>query len=336
MHLSLKKPYLLFAEPSANPQTTGKIAMGLAHWIPHDCVGQLELPRQIFTLPGLQKIPLEKAKQMGAKTVIVCIANHGGTLKPEYIEVLKHALSLGFDIAAGLHEKLNAIPTLTAIAKRQNCTITDARHYTGKAIMATGAKRIGLRLLTVGTDCAVGKMFTALMITQEAKALGLFATFRATGQTGIFISGRGIPFDSIKTDFAAGAAETLSPSNIKHHWDVIEGQGSLFHPASGGSLALLHGSQPDALVLCHEPTRTYIDGTAHPVQRNLTKVIKHYETCARLTNPAAKVIAISINTQKLKEPNSYLNALEKKFEMPCIDPVKNGVRRVVNLMSEYL
>ncbi len=128
----------------------------------------------------------------------------------------------------------------------------------------TGRKRSGQRVLTVGTDCALGKKYTALALTQALQAQGAKATFRATGQTGIMIAGAGVAIDAVIADFIAGAAETLSPDNAPDHWDVIEGQGALFHPAYAGvTLGLLHGSQPDALVLCHDPSRTTIEDYPH-------------------------------------------------------------------------
>ena len=126
-----------------------------------------------------------------------------------------------------------------------------------------GTKRPGLRLLTVGTDCSVGKKYTALALEREMHARGLKADFRATGQTGILISGRGVAIDAVVADFISGAAEWLTPANEPDHWDVVEGQGSLFHPSFAGvTLGLLHGAQPDAFVVCHEPTRKTMRGVA--------------------------------------------------------------------------
>ena len=166
----------------------------------------------------------------------------------------------------------------------------------------TGHKRTGQRLLTVGTDCAVGKKYTALAIEKEMRARGVDADFRATGQTGIFISGRGIAVDSVVADFISGAAEWLSPAAAPDHWDVIEGQGSLFHPAYAGvTLGLVHGSQPDAMVLCHDLARTGIadyEGYAIP---SYEACFETYLAAARLTNPRARFAGISLNTSQLDE-----------------------------------
>ena len=134
------------------------------------------------------------------------------------------------------------------------------RHSDAAFPAASGRKRSGKRVLTVGTDCAQGKKYTALALAKNLQSRGVDASFRATGQTGIMISGEGIAVDAVIADFVAGAAEQLSPDNAPDHWDVIEGQGSLFHPAYAGvTLGLLHGSQPDAIVLCHDPSRRTID-----------------------------------------------------------------------------
>src|SRR5262249_26969628 len=130
--------------------------------------------------------------------------------------------------------------------------------------VGSGRKRTGMRLLTVGTDCAVGKKYSALAITRELQRRGLKGTFWATGATGIMIAGGGLPVDAAVCDFTAGAAEVLSPDNDADHWDVIEGQGSLFHPGYAGvTLGLLHGSQPDAIVVCHEAGRRTHAGCPH-------------------------------------------------------------------------
>ncbi len=159
--------------------------------------------------------------------------------------------------AAGLHNKLADVPELKALADRLGRSLFDVRHPTQHYPVASGRKRSGKRLLPVGTDCSCGKMYTALAIEKRSRRGGK-ATFRATGQTGILISGSGVSIDAVVSDFVSGAVETLSPDNDADHWDIIEGQGSLFHPSFAGvTTGLIHGAQPDALVLCHEPTRTY-------------------------------------------------------------------------------
>src|SRR6185503_8511421 len=163
--------------------------------------------------------------------------------------------------------------------------------------VASGRRRTGRRLLTVGTDCAVGKKYTALALARELRARGVDATFRATGQTGILIAGSGIPIDAVVSDFVAGAAETLSPDAAPDHWDVVEGQGSLFHPAYAGvTLGLVHGTQPDLLVLCHEASRREIDDYPdHPIPL-LAEALRRYREAAALTNPGVEWLGVSLNT----------------------------------------
>ncbi len=158
-----------------------------------------------------------------------------------------------------------------------------------------------MRLLTVGTDCSVGKKYTVLALEREMRARGFDADFRATGQTGVFISGRGVAIDAVVADFISGAAEWISPAAEPHHWDLVEGQGSMFHPSFAGvSLGLLHGSQPDAFVVCHEPTRRTMRGVSHPLP-SIQDVIDLTVRCGSLTNPEIRPVGIAVNTAALDD-----------------------------------
>jgi uncharacterized NAD-dependent epimerase/dehydratase family protein len=182
--------------------------------------------------------------------------------------------------------------------------------------------------LTVGTDCALGKKYTALALSRSLQKRGVGATFRATGQTGIMISGEGIPIDAVVADFIAGAAETLSPDNAADHWDVIEGQGSLFHPAYAAvTLGLLHGSQPDAIVLCHDPARRTIDEYPDFPIPDLRTVIEDYVRAGRLTNSAIRCVGLSINSSSLSDAGcaEYFRRLSAELQLPVCDPVRTGV-----------
>jgi uncharacterized NAD-dependent epimerase/dehydratase family protein len=197
---------------------------------------------------------------------------------------------------------------------------------------ASGRKRSGKRLLTVGTDCALGKKYTALALAKSLRTRGVAATFRATGQTGIMISGEGIAIDAVVADFIAGAAEHLSPDNTPDHWDVIEGQGSLYHPAYAGvTLGLLHGSQPDAIVLCHDPSRRTIDEYPDFPIPDLRVAIDDYLRAGRLTNPAVRCVGLSINTSSLSDTDSaeYLRRVTAELGLPVCDPVRTGVDALV-------
>jgi D-glutamate N-acetyltransferase len=252
--LKISKPYLLLIGDAENP-SDAKTAFGLKDWAPEFCVGQLRFNSRAVDL-GLPDMSPREAAAAGAKTLVIGIAPVGGRLPDSWSQSIVEALNAGLDVAAGLHQRLAAISGIVEVATRLGRRIHDVRHSDTKFSVGTGERRPGRRLLTVGTDCALGKKYTALAITKALRSKGIPADFRATGQTGILISGHGVAVDAVVADFIAGAAESLSPANAADHWDIIEGQGSLFHPAYAGvTLGLLHGSQPDALVLCHDPAR---------------------------------------------------------------------------------
>jgi uncharacterized NAD-dependent epimerase/dehydratase family protein len=188
-------------------------------------------------------------------------------------------------------------------------------------------KRSGKRLLTVGTDCALGKKYTALSIARAFAVRGIHADFRATGQTGIMISGGGIPMDAVVSDFAAGAAEMLSPPAAPDHWDVIEGQGSILHPAYAGvSLALLHGSQPDVFVVCHDPSRKRLLGDEEFPVPSVDEIIDLTTALGRRTNPAVRCGGISLNTSALDEAaaGDLCRSESARLGLPVADPIRGG------------
>jgi uncharacterized NAD-dependent epimerase/dehydratase family protein len=203
--------------------------------------------------------------------------------------------------------------------------------------VGNGHPRAGRRLLTVGTDCSVGKMYTTLAIERSMRQRGLAADFRATGQTGILVAGAGIPIDAVVADFISGAAERISPARLDGGWDLIEGQGSLFHPSYAGvSLGLLHGSQPDALVLCHEPTRRHMRGLPDYPLPELTRCLQANLVAAQLTNPTVKAVGVALNTSHLSEADaaSACRRISGLLDLPCQDPVTMGVEAIVdNLLA---
>ena len=332
--LDIQKPYLLLIGDMENPRNA-KTAFGLRDWIPEACIGQLRFTAAAVDLKLPQMSPRE-AVAAGAKTLVIGIAPPGGQLPASWHSVIVEALEAGLDIAAGLHQKLRDLPQIAACAARLGRQIHDVRHCDVKFPVGTGARRIGRRLLTVGTDCALGKKYTALAIARAMTARGHRAEFRATGQTGILISGRGVAVDAVVADFIAGAAETLSPANDPDHWDIIEGQGSLFHPAYAGvTLGLLHGSQPDALVLCHDPGRTSLNGFPHIPLVALPQAIPGYLSAARLTNPAAQFVGVSLDTSALAQSDA-LAVLERTSQLlglPCVDPIRTGVSPIVEALE---
>lgn len=331
--MQIQNPYLMFLGDAAD-DLAAKVANGVAKWRPDWCKGQLRLTGCNADL-GLTDMTLEDAKAAGCKTVIVGVANRGGVIPQSWLSTLEQALVMGFDIASGLHNKLTDIETLSSLAKEHGRQLFDVRHPTTEFEVAKGSKRPGNRLLTVGTDCSVGKMFTSLAVEKEMKARGMNATFRATGQTGIFIAGSGVSVDAVISDFVSGASETLSPPNDPDHWDVVEGQGSLFHASFAGvSLGLLHGSQPDALVMCHEPTRSHMRGLPDFPLPSLKECIEVNERMGRMINPACRVIGVSVNTSGLpkERQDDYLAVVEKEVGLPAVDAFRQGAGRLVDAL----
>ena len=314
-------------------RVSAKTASGVAHWRPDACLAQLRLPGCEADL-GLPDMSPAAAKAAGARSLLIGVANAGGYIPPHWAAVLVEALEAGLDLVSGLHSRMADIPQVRETAERLGRRLIEARiPDPALCVVGTGEKRSGRRLLTVGTDCAVGKMYAALAITAALKARGVDVDFRATGQTGIFIAGSGAPIDAIVSDFVAGAAEQLSPAAAPDHWDVIEGQGSLFHPAYAGvTLGLLHGSQPDALVICHDATRTAIDGLESFPTPSLVEAIALNLKLAALTNPGVWVAGICINTSRLSAEAAadYLREVEQTVGVPACDPVRTGVAAIVD------
>lgn len=332
--MAIAQPYLMFLG-DAPDQLAAKTAVGVAHWRPNWCLGQLRLPGCKADL-GLPEMTVEEAAEAGVKTVIAGVANRGGVISESWIEVLEQALSLGMDLAAGLHNRLADVPALKQAADKHGRKLFDVRHPTQTFEVASGEKRSGKRLLAVGTDCSVGKMYTTLALEHAMRERGMKADFRATGQTGIFIAGGGVSVDAVVADFISGAVEWLAPANDDDHWDLIEGQGSLFHASFAGvSLGLLHGSQADVLVLCHEPTRPHMRGLPSYTLPPLDLCMQRNLECGRLTNPDVRFVGIAVNTSGMPqgEAEDYLKQISDAHGLPAVDPVKQGVDPIVDALN---
>jgi len=332
--VAIRTPYLMFIG-DAPDQLGAKTADGVAFWRREVCLGQFRLPGCKADL-GLPDMTVEQAAGAGVKTVIVGTTNRGGVLGEGWEPLLVRALELGMDLASGLHHKLADIPALRETAARCGRQIADVRHPTREFAVGAGIRRPGKRLLTVGTDCSIGKMFTALAIEKEMHRRGMKADFRATGQTGILIAGDGVSIDAVVSDFVSGAVEWLCPANDPDHWDVVEGQGSLFHASYAGvTLGLIHGSQPDALVVCHEPTRPHMRGLPTYKLPDLKLCIDRNVEAAQLTNPSVRCIGLSINTAGYDEATArdYLRETEGRLGLPCVDAVRTGVGRLVDQVA---
>jgi len=331
--IELRKPYLVFLADVRIP-SFAKTAFGLRDWARADCLGQLRLESCEVDL-GLPDMDPAAAAAAGAGSLVIGIAPVGGRIAEVWAPALLAAAECGLDIVSGLHTRLEAVPGLSDAARRGGAALVNIRTPPAGLPVGNGVRRSGKRLLTVGTDCALGKKYTALVLARALRARGVSADFRATGQTGIMISGAGIPIDAVVADFLSGAAETLSPAAATDHWDVIEGQGSLIHPGYAGvTLGLVHGSQPDALVLCHDPSRTVIVDAPHIPIPPLDVVARRYLDAARLTNPDARLVGVSLNTSSLDDQRreSLLGETARQLGVPCFDPLKTSCEQVIDDM----
>ena len=323
---ALPQPYLLFLGDTTEPGYA-KTAFGLRDWAGDRCVGEWSCGATVTT--GLSSLRPKEARARGARAMVIGVANTGGVIYGNWIPSLIEALESGLDLISGMHTRLSDTPQLKAAATRLGRRLIDIRTPPKTIPIASGRKRAGKRLLTVGTDCALGKKYTALALTRAFTARGIDADFRATGQTGILIAGSGIPLDAVISDFEAGAAEMLSPEAAPQHWDIIEGQGSLFHPAYAAvSLGLLHGSQPDVFVVCHAPDRKRVLGNEDFALPSIEETIDMTLRLGRRTNPAIRCAGVSLNTGKLDESDaSELFEREgRRLGLPTADPMRGGAQ----------
>ena len=323
--MNIHKPYLLFLG-DARDDLAAKTAQGIADWRPEWCLGQLRLPACKADV-GLPDVSVAEAVERGAATLVIGVANAGGVLPDGWVATVVEALESGLDVASGMHTRLGSFPKVRSAAERRGRRLFDVRHPDRVFATGTGLPRPGKRLLTVGTDCSCGKKYAALAIERELSARGIRADFRATGQTGMLIAERGVSLDAVVADFVSGAAEWLTPANDPEHWDVVEGQGSLFHPSFAGvSLGLLHGAQPDVFVVCHEPTRSRMRGVDHPLP-SLRECIEATAALGRLTNPDIRCVGIALDTSRLDRgaARELLARTEQELGLPCVDPVATGV-----------
>ncbi|WP_110710307.1 N-acetyltransferase DgcN [Salinicola sp. CR57] len=330
----LKTPYLLFLGDVPDP-LSAKVAQGIRDWRPEYALGQYRLPgcQADMKLPDLT---IEEAVAQGAQTLVIGAANRGGVISRSWIAVLEEALAAGMDIASGLHNLLRDEPVLVEAAREHGGRLVDVRVPQVQYPIGDGKPRRGKRCLAVGTDCSIGKMYTALALDIALRERGVKSSFRATGQTGILITGEGVPLDAVVADFMAGSIEWLTPDNDEDHWDIIEGQGSLFHPSySGVTLALIHGGQPDALILCHEPTRTHMRGLPHYSLPTLEQLRDTALPLAQVVNPACQVVGVSVNTAAMPadEADRYLETLESRLGLPCVDPYRQGAERLAEAVA---
>mgnify|MGYP003564587994 FL=1 len=329
--IELRPPYLLFVGDEARV-TYAKTGRGIVDWRRQHCAGQLRLTAEACDL-GLTDMTVAEAAGAGVGSLVIGTALVGGSIPSAWIATLTEAARVGIDIVAGLHSRLASIPGLVAAAAEGGARLVDVRVPPTDLPVGSGRKRTGMRLLTVGTDCALGKKYTALQLERDLRTAGLAADFRASGQTGIMIAGEGVPIDCVVADFISGAAEVLSPDNEPDHWDVIEGQGSIFHPGYAAvSHGLLIGSQPDAFVVCHAAGREQIEGWPQVPVPSIGDVIERTIQIGTLTNPGIRCAGISVNTSTLPESErrEYLARLGRRYSLPAVDPLLTGTAAIID------
>ena len=327
----IASPYLLYLG-RVNDEVGIKTSRGLAVFRPDDCVGEFRHDDCELSL-GLPRMGFAEAVAAGARTLVLGIANAGGKMGDDLVRDGVAAIDAGLDVASGLHNRLRDEPALVEAAKRHGRTLHDVRDPRPDIPIGNGKRRAGKRLLAVGTDCSVGKMYATLCLERAMHARGMAADFRATGQTGILIAGSGVPLDAVIADFISGAIEQLSPARDDDGWDLIEGQGSLFHPSFAGvSTGLLHGAQPDALLLCHDPVRPHMRGLPHYPMPGLRETLDANLQVARLTNPGVRAVGVALNTSKLSPAEAERLCAETAdaLGLPCTDPFSMGVAPIID------
>ena len=331
--------YLVLAEGFSADTHYGKTMRGVLRYRREDVVAILDSERVGATVEGVPVVgTVEDALAFGPNTALVGVATQGGRFPPAWIDLLKTCIASGLHIENGLHVFLADDTELSELAARHGVDLRDLRRPPRDVSTATGANLEvpATIVLTVGSDCAIGKMTVSLELDLEARRRGIRSVFVPTGQTGIAIAGWGIAVDAVVADFIAGAAERLVVEGAARGGELlwVEGQGALQHPVySGVTLGLYHGSVPHLLVLCHESGHETIEGAGggpHPIPP-LTDLIELHERAALPIRPA-RVAAIALNTRRLTEDEARaaVAAAEAETGLPADDPVRFGAARLVD------
>lgn len=322
--MNVTHPFVLYTG-DASDYKQAKTAFGVYEWT-DKIICQLsssKYPSLLdFDVPKVSS--LQEARIGGAVTLLLGYSPTTRDIPESFRKVIKDALSCGLNVASGMHSKLADDPEFKYLAETNGVQLFDFRHREQVFPKGNGVKRSGKRLLTVGLDCACGKKYTALALHKNLFERGVNCTFRSTGQTGYLISNSGINNDTIEADFLSGAAEWLSPANAENHLDIIEGQGALSHPSfGGGSLSLIHGSQPDYMVMCVPYNRVTMRGVDYRLPF-LQDEMELATTIARRTNHNARFVGISVSfadapvSKELR--SAYIAELHRATKLPVFDP----------------
>ena len=337
-----EKRYLILAEAKSGDPHYGKTARGVLRYSPHPTVAILDSTRAGETQDGIPVVgTVNDALCFNPTTALVGVATQGGRFPPAWRELLRSCVAKGLDVENGLHEFLGDDPELVELAARHGVELRDLRKPPSDLNVPTG-ENLELDadvVLTVGSDCAIGKMTVSLELDREAQRRGLRSVFVPTGQTGIAIAGWGISVDAVVSDFLAGAAERLVVEGAeKGNLLWVEGQGALLHPAySGVTLGLIHGTAPHAYVLCHQAGSTAIEGYPEHALPPLGELVELHER-ASLTARPARVACLALNTRALSddEARSAVADAEAETGLPADDPVRFGAGRLLDAVLESL
>jgi uncharacterized NAD-dependent epimerase/dehydratase family protein len=323
---------LILAEGYSHDTHYGKTMRGVLRYRRGDVVAVLDAQRAGETLDGLPIVAtVADALAFDPTTALVGVATQGGRFPPAWRELLAQCIEAGLHVENGLHQFLGDDPALSGLAQRHGVELRDLRRPPADLSTPTGEtmRHDATVVLTVGSECAIGKMTVALELDREARARGLASVFVPTGQTGIAIAGWGISVDAVVADFLAGATERLVLEGVERGGKLllVEGQGSLVHPAySGVTLGLVHGSAPHLFVLCHLAGITEVEGyPGHPIPP-LPDLVKLHERLALPARPA-KLACIALNTSPLvtdEEAHAAIAAVERETGLPADDPVRFG------------
>ncbi len=332
------KRYLILAEGKSADPHYGKTARGIIRYASHPVVAILDSTRAGEREQGIPVVgTVDAALAFGPTTAVVGVATQGGRFPPAWRELLRSCIAAGLDVENGLHEFISEDPELSELARRHDVELRDLRKPPGGLSVPTGANLEvdATIVLTVGSDCAIGKKTVALELDLEARRRGLESVFVPTGQTGIAIAGWGIAVDAVVADFLAGAAERLVVEGAERGGRLlfVEGQGSIVHPMySGVTLGLVHGSAPHAYVLCHLAGATEIEGCpGHPIPP-LPELVELYERISLPRRPA-KVACIALNTAPLQsddEAREAIAAVSRETGLPTDDPVRFGAAHLLD------
>jgi D-glutamate N-acetyltransferase len=334
---------LILAEGRSGDPHYGKTARGVLRFRPHDVVAVLDSESSATEHEGFPLVrSVGEALRYDPTTALVGVATQGGRFPPAWRELLQDCIRAGLDVENGLHEFLSVDPELAALAHEHGVELRDLRMPPPGLNVPTGANLThgATTILTVGSDCAIGKMTVSLELDREARRRGWRTEFVPTGQTGIAIAGWGISVDAVVADFIAGAAEQLVLEGVERGGEVlfVEGQGSLLHPGySGVTLGLIHGAAPHAYVLCHKAGQRYVDENERFPMPPLRDLVELHERIGLVARPG-RVLAVALNTRDLDEASARqaIEETEAETGLPADDPVRFGAARLVDVLEHHL